>query len=576
MTCASLADRLGSHGAAASYRRRGIEEALNAASYPTWNPDHQLDVAEMTNAVGMLYDAVIGVPESAGGPSATEAATIRTAIVELGLAMGVQAFHEEKWFIKDLNNWNLVTNGGLIVGCLAVSGDVDGKQQAIVNELLDDAIDGINFAVPQFSGGVWPEGPAYQQYALEYAMYASLALRNAMGSDAALGPSLDQLGMSVPYLPQAFSPWPVMASHNWGDAGLVEHFHDVWVMFETGRRFGKPLASWWARQMMTVMLNSSAASGLLGSGDSVSRGLFSIDTVNGTAADLSAHPPTASYAAVPVKKQVALLRECWEWGAVGPDTTCSAAVAGRGASWASIKAGNNLFDNTDNSDNNHGHLDAGTFAMEMRGVRWLEDLGRDSYDLQGYFGKQRFNYYRLGSHGHSVLSFDGDGQSRHGNASIVAAASQEQPEVVLDMTAAYRAGGAEFVNRTVGFRASFSSFVISDSFKHSKANQVTWVAHTYALASKLSDGVLELTPNVSAPTYGWRGATNPPHPVLRATASVSSPHPCSIAPVWKVTEINLLPPQDPSGGTRRISLDVPIEECGREATIQVSFDLVSE
>ena len=35
--------------------------------------------------------------------------------------------------------------------------------------------------------------------------------------------------------------------------------------------------------------------------------------------------------------------------------------------------------------NNHNDLDAGSFVFDALGTRWIEDLGKDSYGLDGYF-----------------------------------------------------------------------------------------------------------------------------------------------------------------------------------------------
>ena len=43
----------------------------------------------------------------------------------------------------------------------------------------------------------------------------------------------------------------------------------------------------------------------------------------------------------------------------------------------------------------HGNLDAGSFVLDALGVRWAHDLGGDDYALPGYFGSQRWTYYRL-------------------------------------------------------------------------------------------------------------------------------------------------------------------------------------
>jgi hypothetical protein len=74
------------------------------------------------------------------------------------------------------------------------------------------------------------------------------------------------------------------------------------------------------------------------------------------------------------------LRGSWS----DPDTT-----------FVGFKAGRN--------DANHGQLDIGDFVLDALGQRWAMDFGRDDYNLPGYFGKQRWDYYRLRAEGHNTL-----------------------------------------------------------------------------------------------------------------------------------------------------------------------------
>ena len=55
---------------------------------------------------------------------------------------------------------------------------------------------------------------------------------------------------------------------------------------------------------------------------------------------------------------------------------------------------------------NHEHLDIGSFVLDALGQRWAVDLGADDYNLPGYFGSQRYDYYRLRAEGHNTLVID--------------------------------------------------------------------------------------------------------------------------------------------------------------------------
>jgi hypothetical protein len=71
----------------------------------------------------------------------------------------------------------------------------------------------------------------------------------------------------------------------------------------------------------------------------------------------------------------------------------------------------------DNKDP-HAHLDLGSFVLDAGGVRWAADLGTDDYDLPGYFGRQRWSYYRTRTESHNTLLIDDQNQDVRAEARI--------------------------------------------------------------------------------------------------------------------------------------------------------------
>ena len=51
-------------------------------------------------------------------------------------------------------------------------------------------------------------------------------------------------------------------------------------------------------------------------------------------------------------------------------------------------------------------LDLGSFVLERDGVRWAVDLGSDDSNMPGYFGAERFNYYRLRTESHNTVMLE--------------------------------------------------------------------------------------------------------------------------------------------------------------------------
>ena len=81
------------------------------------------------------------------------------------------------------------------------------------------------------------------------------------------------------------------------------------------------------------------------------------------------------------------------------------------AAFLGFKAGNNRA--------NHGHLDIGSFIYEVNGVRWAVDLGTDDYNLPGYFGAQRWDYFRLNTRSHNTLLIGDKNQNPAADCKIV-------------------------------------------------------------------------------------------------------------------------------------------------------------
>ena len=69
------------------------------------------------------------------------------------------------------------------------------------------------------------------------------------------------------------------------------------------------------------------------------------------------------------------------------------------AAWFAIKGGTPAA--------SHGHMDVGSFAYDAHGSRWIHDLGSENYNLPGYFGDKRWNYFRLQNRSHNTLEIDG-------------------------------------------------------------------------------------------------------------------------------------------------------------------------
>ncbi len=348
------------------YLEAGIDAIFRASQFKDWNPSHFLDTAEMSHAVGLGYDWFFYELTD------EQRETIKSGLIRNGLQVGIDAYGGEDpleprrgrrygWWKDCDHNWNQVCNCGLITGALAIAEtDPDYARQ-----IIPAAIASLPKALTMYGpDGAWAEGPGYWGYATRYTAYGFTALRTALDTDYGL---LDIEGISE----AGFAP-----IHTTGPTGLYLNYAD------SGERNAR-------RPMFQVFWLAD---------------VFKSDFMAANEHDLIAdHRATAQHIVWYVPKpsttqdspaldkqfrgpvEVALMRSSWD----NPD-----------ALFVGFKAGYNQA--------NHAHLDLGNFELDALGIRWVRDLGSDQYNLPNYWdggqGGARWDYWRLGTHSHNVIT----------------------------------------------------------------------------------------------------------------------------------------------------------------------------
>lgn len=403
----------------AAIGRRGVAEMAAAASWPKWNPSHFLDTAELNNAFGMGWDwlqPVLGDQRQA----------ILDGWRKHGLDEALKGYRSGAWWSKCHHNWNQVCNGGNAVAALAIADELP----EVATEILKHAVTLLPNAVHSYApDGGWAEGPGYWHYATRYNVYVLAALETALGTDFGLSdlPGFDRAGDF-----RLFFVGPTRRTFNYADAhdgcGSAEE------MFWLAKRFGAPRYAWQQRQL----------------GQPNAYGLVWFDP-RGNAPDAEGVPLDIGFEGV----DVAFLRGSWE----DPNTT-----------WLGIKGGDNRA--------NHSHLDLGTFVLDALGERWFLDLGSDYYNLPGYFGRQRWTYYRLNTKGQNTLLLDGQDQNPAGKAPLLGVrTTADRSCAVFDLTGGYPQAkrvqrGAALLDRR--------DVLLVDEIQLKEPGEVVWQAHTAA------------------------------------------------------------------------------------------------
>ena len=235
----------------------------------------------------------------------------------------------------------------------------------------------------------------------------------------------------------------------------------------------------------------------------------------------------------------------------------------------SVVMRNGFADNTDGvvmlhcGSNNlgHDHLDVGTFFYETNGIRWIRDLGAESYYVYGLSndsitGKNKWCYYRNRAEGHNTWVINPNSnldQERYGEGKITDFSTDGTvTKTESDLTGAY-SEEAQTVKRDMRFDTSDNSLIIRDKLVLNNDSEAYWFAHT-ASDIVVSDDKKSaiLTDTYNYKTYKmWVGITegDGTFEVMDAKPLSTSPNPDA----WE-ENINLGLKQSENAGNKKLTI----------------------
>jgi Heparinase II/III-like protein/Domain of unknown function (DUF4962) len=406
------------------YLERAWSELDAVAKFPDWNPSHFLDVGEMTHAFAIGYDWLY----DAWTPQQRQ--ELVTAIVEKGLKPGEAAYADPKvgWWTTVTHNWNLVCNGGLGLGALAIAEAQPELASRVISKALASIYD--SKAIDEYApDGASVEGPAYWGYGAQYLFSFLGGLKTSLGTD---------FGFSkVPGLAEAGN-FPV---HITGPTGSVFAFAD-----SGDGRIDASILLWMAREYKRPEFAAYESQS-----PPVAHFLMWYD--------LLPKVPEPALDAYFRRAEVVTMRQAWN----DPMAT-----------FAAFKAGSNAV--------NHSHLDIGSFALQALGQRWAIDLSGEDYNLPGYFNKtQRWTYYRTRAEGHNTLVINPNAlpdQNISADTKVTKFNSQPQQAFgIADLSPAYP---GSTVQRGLQLLENRHNVLVQDEIKTTKPATVWWFMHTKA------------------------------------------------------------------------------------------------
>ncbi len=420
------------------FRLRTIAELDAACALKDWNPSHFLDTAEMATAVAAGYDWLY--------PTLTpdQRAMCEKAIIEKALLPAKAVYDKGGGWSKPGNNWSQVCGSGIALAAAAIAGNDAGLAENLFDSGLKLIEKCADFYAPD---GMYPEGPGYWHYGTNYHVML-LAASQALGRGVADDPLMNKAGNSIMHLTS-----PTRYAFNFADGGtrlespspaqfwLAEHFQDA-----TQARH--------VRDLFTRALAEDKSP--------VCSPLSLLWLPPAPPAD---HPlPLA--AVFRGEQAIATFRTGWN-----PTDAYFAIKGGTPAA-------------------SHGHMDVGSFVYDAHGARWIHDLGKEDYNLPGYFGSQRWTFFRLQNRSHNTLEINGKLQNPKAEpCPFISHTLTGNPlAAAFDLSAAY-VGSAEKVLRNATFDTRSGAVILKDEITNPDG-PVVWRAFTDAEAEIQGDRVI--------------------------------------------------------------------------------------
>ena len=482
----------------AKLAERARAEMLAICDFPSWHPDHFLDVAEITNALAIGYDWFYETLNDG------DRARIRRAIHKLGLAPGMEAHLSKKyfWVTESDSNWCIVCYGGLLMGALSIAND-DPETDKLASVFLPIAVDKLRQSFHHYEpDGAWVEGLGYWNYSTIYATSSLAALESSLGTDFGLSKTKG-LREAGSFFIQAVSPNGKAFDFADAESGVRNSPQLFWL----ARRYDLPVLAYEERCLLT---NHNEKLDV--------RDLIWFNT-RGSIDDLKKLPLSATFGGA---TQQDAMRNSWT-------DKNSSFLAGKGG---------------DNSSH-HAHLELGTFVFDHDDERWIQQMGVENYDLPGYFDRHggnsapRWQYYRTKTAGQNTVVIDGCDQDASAKAFIEPLPRQKNADTnnfqiaTLNLDQAYASRGISHFRRTFAVsRAEPYGALVADSISGNQQFEAVWQVHTKAH--------VDVRDNKAILSFGNK----------KMLMQVLSPTACH----FTVTAINLPSPQLDTAGCKRLSV----------------------
>lgn len=457
------------------YKNKAIEELQNVCAFKDWHPEHYLDTVEMGYSVALGYNWFYEELTE------EQKQTIEKALIEKALVTSCEKQNARK-FVEVEYNWNQVCNsalGVIAISMLNTNYQVDTRKiddsyienkikrsikitsRELSAAIIARTIENLPKNIKEMSAdGEYLEGVTYWEYGNTYMVYFLSSLQETLNSDYGI---LEEKGLKETVL------YPVYIT---GKSSTNKTESQVFNYGDSESKIPSIDASiYLANQYVKKNANNTSLAYIIN--------WFQNKYV----------------------EQMSIYSLLWYNQKYQNENLTDNELTKLGLQKSKLFKGNSMvtlkrdFNSTDGiffamkgGDNQqfHGDLDIGSFVLDALGTRWVEDFGKEDYNVEGYWNTKnsRWNYYKKRAESHSTLVINdmnkiliGENlkdQNIKAKSEVTRFETNNQNTiVVLDMSEAYNQDKNK-VKRGIKMFDNGNQILIQDEIQVEGSSEIYW------------------------------------------------------------------------------------------------------